>query len=66
RKIELFGPAPALMEKRAGRYRLQLLIQAKKRSNLRNLLQPWVIGLERLPSARKVRWSLDIDPQDIL
>ncbi|MEE9552588.1 MAG: primosomal protein N' [Gammaproteobacteria bacterium] len=65
-KIELFGPAPALMEKRAGRYRLQLLIQAKKRNNLRNILQPWVIGLERLPSARKVRWSLDIDPQDIL
>jgi primosomal protein N' (replication factor Y) len=65
-EIELFGPAPAPMEKRAGRYRLQLLIQAKKRNSLRSILQPWVIKLERLTSARKVRWSLDIDPQDIV
>ena len=62
--ISIFGPLPAPVEKRAGRYRLQLLLQANKRISLRQLLGPWLLGLESLKSARKVRWSIDIDPQE--
>ena len=63
---EIFGPIMAPIEKRTGRYRMQLLLQTKNRNQLRQMLQPWVNIVEQMPSARKVRWSLDVDPQDML
>jgi primosomal protein N' (replication factor Y) len=56
------GPVAAPMEKRAGRFRAQLLLQANKRSELHRLLHPWVKQLEQSKTGRKVRWSLDVDP----
>ena len=64
--LQIFGPITAPIEKRAGNYRMQLLLQMPDRKQLRNLLEPWVSSLENLASGRKVRWSLDIDPQDML
>jgi primosomal protein N' (replication factor Y) len=61
----LLGPAPAPMEKRAGRFRAQLLLQSNRRSGLHKLLNEWVVKLENLPQRRKVRWSLDVDPADM-
>ena len=64
--IDLYGPMPAVMEKRAGKYRYQLLLQAQKRTDLHRLLGPWTTQLSNLPEARKVRWSLDVDPVDLI
>ncbi|MEX2524631.1 MAG: primosomal protein N' [Gammaproteobacteria bacterium] len=64
--LEIMGPVPAPMEKRAGRFRFQLLIQSATRAYLHNVLRDWCPALENLDSARKVRWSLDVDPQDLL
>ncbi|MGJ8680363.1 primosomal protein N' [Paraglaciecola sp.] len=58
------GPIPALMEKRQGQYRMQLLLQANQRSALQYALGQEVNKIETLFLANKVRWSLDIDPQD--
>jgi len=59
------GPAMmAGMERRAGRARAQLLMQGKPRSRLHQCLTPWVLRLSGLREARRVRWSLDIDPYD--
>ncbi|RAU46491.1 MULTISPECIES: primosomal protein N' [unclassified Pseudomonas] len=63
--IELLGPVPAPMERRAGRYRAQLLVQANARAPLHKLLTSWLLTLESLPSGRAVRWSLDVDPVDL-
>jgi len=63
--VDLLGPVPAPMERRAGRYRAQLLLQSTDRAALRRLLEPWLAQLESLKSARKVRWSLDVDPLDL-
>ncbi|GAB7530936.1 primosomal protein N' [Pseudomonas sp. 3A(2025)] len=63
--IELLGPVPAPMERRAGRYRAQLLLQANARAPLHRLLGAWLLVLEQLPSGRQVRWSLDVDPVDL-
>ena len=63
--IELLGPVPAPMERRAGRYRAQLRLQASARSSLHKLLARWTPTLEQLPGARTVRWSLDVDPIDL-
>jgi primosomal protein N' (replication factor Y) len=29
------------------------------------MLRPWQLALTALPAARKVRWSLDVDPIDL-
>jgi len=63
---EIFGPVPAPMEKRSGRLRFQLLIQSTSRNRLMQILRPWSRKLETLLSGKKVRWSLDIDPRDML
>ena len=60
----IYGPFPAMMERRSGRIRWYLLVQAGKRSSLHRQLDEWVIRVQKLPSARKVRWSIDVDPQD--
>jgi primosomal protein N' (replication factor Y) len=63
--IELLGPVPAPMERRAGRFRAQLLLQANTRAALHRLLSAWIVRVEGLPASRSVRWSLDIDPIDL-
>ncbi len=63
--VMVLGPVPAPMERRAGRYRAQLLLQAESRAALHRLLARWVPGLGALPTARQARWSLDVDPQDM-
>jgi len=60
----LYGPFPAMMERRSGRTRWYLLAQAKERPSLHRQLDEWVSRLHKLPSARKVRWVVDVDPQD--
>lgn len=62
--VDLLGPVPAPMPKRAGRYRAQLLLQAQRRAPLHALLRAWLPALAQLPAARQVRWSLDVDPVD--
>ncbi len=64
-EVTLLGPVPAPMERRAGRYRAQLLLQSAKRSALHRLLGPWIPLLERQKNSRRVRWSLDVDPIDL-
>ena len=63
--VELLGPVPAPMARRGGRQRAQLLLQADHREPLQRLLDRWVAELERMPSARRVRWSLDVDPIEL-
>ncbi len=64
--VELWGPVPAPMERRAGRFRAQLMVQAADRSALHRLLEPWMTQLKRCREGRRVRWSLDVDPVDTL
>ena len=63
--VELLGPIPAPMERRAGRFRAQLLMQSASRAPLHQLLRALLSQLENLPSGRTVRWSLDVDPIDL-
>ena len=62
--IEIFGPVPAPMEKRAGRYRTQIMLQSTDRKALHQLLRQWLPRCQQLKSAKQVRWSIDIDPYD--
>ncbi len=61
----LMGPAPAPMARRGDRYRAQLLIQAGNRASLHRFLHKFIPVVEADPESRRVRWSLDVDPQDL-
>lgn len=63
--VSVFGPVPAPMLKRAGRYRYQLLLQAPQRKPLHQFLEPLLASIDKLKSSRKVRWSIDVDPVDL-
>jgi primosomal protein N' (replication factor Y) len=63
--IWILGPAPAPMERRSGRFRGQLLIRADSRATMQHFLNEWRGQLDALKSARKPRWSLDIDPVEL-
>ena len=64
--VTALGPAHAPMERLAGRYRSQLLILSEERKPLHQLLAWLRPNLEVHPSSRKIKWSLDIDPYDML
>jgi len=64
--VTVLGPVPAPLERRAGRVRAQLLVEAVSRAPLHRCLAEWLPRIEALPAARRVRWSLDVDPQEML
>ena len=63
--VSVLGPVPAPMERRAGRFRAHLLVQARERATLHRLLGQWIPALEAIRTGRRVRWSVDVDPQDM-
>ena len=63
--LNVLGPASAPMERRAGRYRGQLLLQAGSRRALQRLLPAWREAVAGIEAQRLVRWSLDVDPVDL-
>jgi primosomal protein N' (replication factor Y) len=63
--LQIAGPMPAPMPLRAGRHRGQLLLEAGSRGQLHTVVRPWADHLAALSTARRVRWSLDVDPIDL-
>lgn len=63
--VRLLGPAPSAMERRAGRYRAQLLVESASRAELQKFLLPWRAAIAALPEAGRTRWSLDVDPIEL-
>ena len=60
--VRLMDPVPSPMERKAGRYRAQLLVTSRAHTPLHRFLDDWLCDLEGLKSGRSVRWSLDVDP----
>lgn len=63
-QLALMGPVPAPMEKKAGRYRAQLLLQTYQRKLLHQFLDSWIPVLENSKAGKRVRWSIDVDPAE--
>jgi len=63
-EVEVFDPVPAPLERKAGFERSQLLVRAGTRALLQPFLRQWRSELEAR-SDRRVRWSLDVDPQEV-
>jgi primosomal protein N' (replication factor Y) len=63
--VSLLGPMPAPMPRRAGMVRGQLLLSADERAPLHAFLPGWIQQVRAAAQARRVRWSLDVDPLDL-
>ena len=59
------GPVPALMERRGGKFRANLLFSAADRRTLARVLDPLPLAITASPLANRVRWHLDVDPHEI-
>jgi primosomal protein N' (replication factor Y) len=64
-EVLLCGPAPALMVKLANRERAQLVLESPRRASLHALLDTIARSLQGPGHNRAVRWSLDVDPQEM-
>lgn len=61
----LIGPLPSPMQRRAGKYRSQLLLTAPGRPAAQAAAGVLVARAEALPRRHGLKWSIDIDPQDV-
>lgn len=64
--VSMMDPVPSPMERRAGRYRAQLLVKGSRREPLHRFVRDWIASCERLPLARRVRWAVDVDPTEMV
>lgn len=65
RGVSLIGPLPSPMQRRAGKYRCQLLLTATRRQDAQRNAALLVANAEALPARQGLKWSIDIDPQDV-
>jgi primosomal protein N' (replication factor Y) len=66
KNIQIAGPHLAPIPRQAGFHRSQLILQAAQRSTLQKLLKKILPEIEIMPTAKKVRWSLDVDPLELV
>jgi primosomal protein N' (replication factor Y) (superfamily II helicase) len=64
--VDLRGPVPAAMLRRAGRYYAQLLVESVQRTWLQAFLTEWIPAVEELPRRGDLRWALDVDPLEVI
>lgn len=64
-EVQLFGPIPAPLEKRAHRYRAQLLLQCTRRDQRHHYLQFLTSKEKNIRNPKGVRWSIDVDPVEL-
>ncbi len=68
-EVMILGPVPAVMKRKQGRYHYQLLLQSNKRSALHQVVSAIRLYLNSKNGrklARNLRWSLDVDPQEMV
>jgi primosomal protein N' (replication factor Y) len=63
--IQLLGPIPAPMQKKLGKHRAQLLLKSAQRNHLMAYLDILIDKQAELKYKSKVRWSIDVDPQEM-
>ncbi|MEI8054452.1 MAG: primosomal protein N' [bacterium] len=63
--IKLFGPIPAVMERKAGHFRAQLLLQSQNRETLQQALDILLKTIDELKPKHSLRWFLDVDPVEL-
>ncbi|WP_166258982.1 primosomal protein N' [Marinobacter salicampi] len=60
--IEVWGPLPAVMARRADRHRAQLVLVCHSRSRLNRALGQLCESLDSQRQSKSLRWQVDVDP----
>lgn len=60
------GPLPAPLQRKSGRYRTQLVVISTSRGAAQRVGDEITALAEALPEGKRLRWSLDVDPVDML
>jgi len=63
--VNIMGPVSAPMERKAGKYRGQLLLHCENRKSLHQQISSFIKKIERNKSTHRVKWSVDIDPIEL-
>lgn len=61
---KLIGPLPSPMQRRAGKFRSQMLVIAPNRQTAQYAAAELVKIAQTLPVSRGMKWSIDVDPLD--
>jgi primosomal protein N' (replication factor Y) len=64
--LQILGPIPALMEKKVGYYRAQLIVQTQERKNLHTWVNRLLAEVQASPIRTTARWIVNTDPQEVL
>ncbi len=64
-KLNILGPIPAMLERKAGIYQSQLIIISPSRKALQQHLATWVQAIQQRPLTKRVRWNIEVDPLDM-
>lgn len=64
-EVQVAGPVPASMERRAGKYRSLLMLSATRRGALADALRHLMVAIEASPLRNRVRWHVDVDPEEV-
>ncbi len=63
--VSIRGPIAALMARRKGRHRMQLLLQAEQKKTLQSFLRLLLPKVDLLSNKRRIHWAVDVDPLDL-
>ena len=64
-QVQVLGPISGFMERKAGKFRMQLLVQGAQPGTAGPAARLGGEGSWRWPETKQVRWSLDIDPTEL-
>ncbi len=64
-QIEIMGPFPSTLEKKAGVFRLQLILQSIQRSEIKKAVSGFLESMENQKKVSGLRWILDVDPVEV-
>lgn len=60
--VEIWGPVPAVIEKKSNYYYFNLYLQSTNRNELHRVIKTFYKHLETIKISSTVRWFIDIDP----
>jgi primosomal protein N' (replication factor Y) len=63
--IALYDAVPMPLAKLAGVHRAQLLVESPSRQALHRWLPPWLGQVREMQFVPRVRWQIEVDPQEI-
>ncbi len=60
--VDLWGPVPTLMQRKAGKHRFQIVLRCAERKPLHKAINLIIELIEQHDDSRRIKWHLDIDP----